>query len=63
MSFSLLHKLVAYLLSGLGLVALSLGSELSDFTLVLIFVGYVASWFAEEKVLSRPSYAPAWTVA
>ncbi|MFI5308235.1 MAG: DUF3488 and DUF4129 domain-containing transglutaminase family protein, partial [Polyangiales bacterium] len=47
----------------LGLVALSLGSELSDFTLVLIFVGYVASWFAEEKVLSRPSYAPAWTVA
>jgi len=63
MSFSLLHKLVAYLLSGLGLVALSLGSELSDVTLAFIFLGYAGSWFAEEKVLSRPNYAPAWTVA
>jgi hypothetical protein len=63
MSFSLLHKSIAYLLSGLGLLALSLGSELSDVTLGLVFVGYFASWFAEEKILNRPHYASAWTAA
>lgn len=63
MSFSLLHKSVAYLLSGLGLIALSLGSELSPLALALIFAGYVGSWFAEESLHSRPHYAPAWTGA
>jgi hypothetical protein len=63
MKFSLLHKCVTYLLSGLGLVALSLGNELSEGTLVLIFIGYVASWFAEERVLIRPRYAAGWTAA
>jgi hypothetical protein len=63
MSFSLLHKCVAYLLSGLGLVALSLGNELSPFALTLIFVGYVTSWFAEEKLHSRPHYASYWTAS
>ena len=41
MKFSLLHKCITYLISGLGLIALSLGSELSDLALVLIFVGSV----------------------
>jgi hypothetical protein len=63
MKFSLLHKCVAYLLSGLGLVALSLGSELSDFTLLLVFAGYVGSWFAEEPLLSRRNYTSGWTAA
>ncbi len=63
MSFSLLHKSIAYLLSGLGLLALSLGSELSTFTLTLMFLGYFCSWFAEDKLLSRPHYASAWTSA
>lgn len=63
MSFSLLHKGVAYLLAGLGLLSLSLGSELSELTLGLIFVGFVASWFAEERLHCRPHYASGWTFA
>jgi protein-glutamine gamma-glutamyltransferase len=62
-SFSLLHKSVAYLLSGLGLLALSLGSELSEFTVLLVLLGFVASWFAEEKLIHRPRYAALWTAA
>jgi len=63
MSFSLLHKCIAYLLSGLGLIALSLGSELTEATLLLIGIGYVGSWFAEDKLIVRPHYASTWTVA
>jgi transglutaminase-like putative cysteine protease len=62
-SFSLLHKLVAYLISGLGLWALSLGTELTGFALSLFALGYVASFFAEGKVLTIPRYATSWTVA
>ena len=61
MSFSLLHKVVAYLISGLGLVALSLGDEVTDFTVVLTFMGFAASWFAEEPLIARPRYASVWT--
>jgi protein-glutamine gamma-glutamyltransferase len=63
MSFSLLHKSVAYLLSGFGLLALSLGSELSELTLLLVLLGYVGSWFAEDKLIHRPHYAALWTAA
>jgi protein-glutamine gamma-glutamyltransferase len=63
MSFSLLHKCVAYLLSGLGLLALSLGGELDEFSLALMACGYVGSFFAEERVHARPHYATAWTSA
>jgi transglutaminase-like putative cysteine protease len=63
MSFSLLHKCVAYLLSGLGLFALSLGSELSEITLALVFVAFCASWFVEDKLVHRPNYAALWTAA
>ena len=63
MSFSSLHKLVAYLLSGLGLLALALGSELEQATLVFIGAGYVASFFAEEKLIHKPLYASLWNAA
>lgn len=63
MSFSRLHKLVTYLLAGIGLVALSLGSELEDLIVVLIFLGYAASWFAEGPLLRRPAYTSGWTIA
>ncbi len=63
MSFANLHKLVAYLISGLGLLALSLGNELDGGILVLTFVGYVASLFAEGKLLHRPLYTRGWTAA
>ena len=61
MSFATLHKLVAYLLSGLGLVALSLGSELESEVVALMFIGYLGSYFAEGKLLARPYYSKAWT--
>ncbi|HEX4353677.1 MAG TPA: DUF3488 domain-containing protein, partial [Polyangiales bacterium] len=61
MSFARLHKLVAYLLSGLGLVALSLGTELEMNVIVLMFLGYVGSLFAEGKLLELPYYGKAWT--
>ncbi|MET0389988.1 MAG: DUF3488 and transglutaminase-like domain-containing protein [Polyangiales bacterium] len=62
MSFANLHKLVAYLLSGLGLVALSLGTELPTEVVALMFLGYVGSWFAEGKLLQHPFYGRAWTL-
>lgn len=63
MRFSTLHKAIAYLIAGLGLFALSLGLDLGLGTLAWILVGYVASWFAEEPLLSKPSYAKLWTRA
>jgi transglutaminase-like putative cysteine protease len=61
MSFARLHKLVAYLLSGLGLIALSLGTELEPDVIVLMFLGYFGSLFAEGKLLEHPYYARGWT--
>jgi transglutaminase-like putative cysteine protease len=63
MSFAQLHKWIAYLISGLGLLALSLGSELSDITLAAIALGFGASWFAEGPLLLRPRYTQLWTAA
>ena len=63
MSFARLHKWVTYLLSGLGLLALSLGSELPESALLLIALGYLGSYFAEGPLLARPGYASSWTIA
>lgn len=61
MSFASLHKLIAYLISGLGLVALSLGGELSGLSLTLIALGWAASLFAEGERIAKPGWARAWT--
>jgi protein-glutamine gamma-glutamyltransferase len=61
MSFANLHKLVAYLLSGLGLLALSLGTELDSNVIVLAFLGYFGSIFAEGRLLQHPYYGRVWT--
>lgn len=63
MSFERLHKLVAYLISGLGLTALSLGSELPAGVKLLLALGYVLSFFAEGRILSRPAWIRGWTAA
>jgi transglutaminase-like putative cysteine protease len=63
MGFSTLHKWVTYLLSGLGLLALSLGSELSESTQVLMFVGFLLSFFAEEELHARRYYSTVWTAS
>ena len=63
MSFSLLHKVVAYLLAGLGLLALSFGEELTLTLKLLIGLAYAGSYFAEGKLLERKAYSAAWTGA
>jgi len=61
MSFARLHKLVAYLLSGLGLIALSLGTELDPNVIVVMFLGFLGSLLAEGKLIEHPYYTRAWT--
>lgn len=61
MSFAVMHKWVAYLLSGLGLFALSLGHELSTPMVAFTFVAFVGSYFVEGAVLHRPLYSRVWT--
>ena len=63
MSFARLHKIVSYVLSGLGLFALSLGPELELPAELLMFAAWIASWFAEGERIQRPGWARAWTIA
>jgi transglutaminase-like putative cysteine protease len=60
LTFARLHKLVTYVLAGLGLFALTLGRELSMTSTALIALGYVASWFAERPFIGRPGYTKMW---
>lgn len=61
MSFLALHKLVTYLIAGLGLVALTLGLELGPVRAGAFAVGYLGSLFAEGALLDRPGWSRAWT--
>jgi transglutaminase-like putative cysteine protease len=63
MSFSRLHKIVAYLISGLGLFGLTLGEEITPVSTIAIALGYVASWFAEGPRIRTPGYGSGWTTA
>lgn len=63
MRFSALSKLVSYLLAALGLLSLSFGGELSPVSLVCLFVGFVASYFVEGKLLGSSGWSRAITVA
>jgi transglutaminase-like putative cysteine protease len=61
--FSMLHKLSAYLLAGLGLATLLFSGEMSPPVAVLVLVGYVASWFAEGRALTSPRVPRIWNIA
>ncbi|MFK7984737.1 MAG: DUF3488 and DUF4129 domain-containing transglutaminase family protein [Sandaracinaceae bacterium] len=63
MSFSRLHKGVAYLVAGLGFFALSLGDELGPASEIPIFVGLVASWFVEGDRIRDPRWGRGITLA
>ena len=63
MSFRLAHKIVTYLFAGLGLSALTLGSALSPVQLGILGAAFIASWFAEQPLLSLKNYSRFWTVA
>jgi protein-glutamine gamma-glutamyltransferase len=62
-TFAQLHKSVSYLIAGLGLAALCLGSDLGILAELAIAIGFVASFFVEGAVVFRPGYARAWTIA
>lgn len=63
MSFSSMHKYVTYLLSGLGLIGLSLGDELSEPVVAAIFLAYVASAFADGPYIHKPVWGNAWNAS
>ena len=60
MRFSTLHTAISYLLAALGLVALTLGSELPLPSALLLALGYVASLAVGPKQWSRPGYTTMW---
>ncbi len=60
--FALLHKSVAYVLAYLGLFGLALGGELDVVSLVLLVVGYAATWRAEGPLIATESWQRRWTV-
>lgn len=62
MSFLRLHKLVAYLLSAMGLFALTLGYELSLPVVSLGALAYGLSAFSEGPRLHRPGYIRGWNI-
>lgn len=63
MRFSALSKTVSYLLAGLGLLSLSFGGELSLISLGCLFLGFVASYFAEGAFVRTPAWARTITIS
>ena len=63
MSFARLHKLVTYLIAGLGLFALTLGGELGIVPSLALGIGLVLSFFAEEPLIAREEWVRGWTFA
>jgi protein-glutamine gamma-glutamyltransferase len=63
MSFSRLQKVVTYLLAALGLTSITFGGEVPLPVLLGLALGFVASWFAEEPLLSRPWWSKSITAA
>jgi transglutaminase-like putative cysteine protease len=61
-SFALLHKLVTYLMSGLGLYALSLGGELGTTPTALFALGWAVSAFVEGDRLRDPRWIRGWNI-
>lgn len=63
MSFAALHKLVAYLVAGLGLAAISIGDVLDVTTEAAMAIGFALSAFVEGRRLHDPGWSRGWTIA
>lgn len=63
MSFARLHKVVSYLVAGLGLAALGIGPELDGTAEIVIAALFVASLFAEGPRIRSPRWARGWSTA
>ena len=60
MKFLTLHTSISYLVAGLGLLALTLGSDLSPSSSVLFGIGYFASLGVPPKVRNRSRFIAVW---
>lgn len=60
MKFSTLHTGISYLLAALGLVALTLGSELPLPSAAMLGIGFVVSMAVGPKQWNRPGYTKLW---
>lgn len=60
MKFGSLHTIISYLLAALGLVALTLGSELSLPSAILLALAFFASMAVGPKQWNRPGYTKLW---
>lgn len=63
MTFAKVHKYVTYLIAGMGMYALTLGGNFSVPAMVLMAIGFFASWTAEAPMIQRPNYGRNWTYA
>ncbi len=61
--FALLHKSIAYAIAYLGLFGLALGGELDPVSIVVLLVGYAATWWAEGPRLDDARWQRNWTIA
>lgn len=62
MSFARLHQVVTYLVSGLGLVALTLGPELGLVAQIALALGWLTSMFVPQHVIARADWSRGWTI-
>jgi transglutaminase-like putative cysteine protease len=60
MRFARVHKIAAYLLAVLGLVALTTGGELGGVATVVLVIAVIGSWFAEGPILQSNRYVRVW---
>lgn len=61
MRFRTSHKVVSYLVAGLGMLALALGGILHPALIALASIATVASWWVEEPMVSKPLWSKGWT--
>jgi protein-glutamine gamma-glutamyltransferase len=61
--FRTIHKVVAYIVAGLGMLSLAIGGVLHPALVAAAAVAMVASWWAEEPLIARPAYSRAWTAS
>ena len=62
MRFARVHKFAAYLLAGLGLIALCAGGELGTVATALLAIGFVGSWFVEGTLQQSARYVRTWNI-
>lgn len=63
MRFAQVHKFAVYLLAALSLIVLGAGGELPTFSVALIALGVMLSWFTDGELVHSERYARGWNIA